>query len=553
MMTTIHHYRQSFISWYLRVRSWCQHHSLVFWSSVWLVVGGLLVVMSRFQAFQYVFNDETDHIAVGYFVFRYGQRLYRDIITIHQPLPVIIGGVFSLLARRANIYTFVSDMRLLMCLYWLLTGWLLTWRFRGRGFLVSAAGFILQPAYFGLFVLAEALVWPAVAFLLLTLGEKLIHKKTSVYWPEWLADLVWGVSCGYLIFNLLPMAPFIIVATLAYWWPARHKKRQLFSKITRVMAGWLLVAIGWSFWISPAAWWQQTVVNFWHYWSDDISLKPLTLVAGYLTQLFYPFLSALWAWPRLDFLCLSLLIVYPLYYCWCRKRPVFWQLVFGYWLVTLLNNRVNIPDKSLWEGFHLLPFMIGLLVWLVMAWNLLWSQIDNHYQIAAVIITVVWLWGVGGWLRQPAKRQETYEINYLPQQSLVNVIESLKKPDDRLLTGEEGYGYLNLLTDLPFADEQNFHLAWSWRVPSLKYSFYQTMSEKPPAFIYFPKLTGHGFPDTLRHQWLPASYQVVVNPGGTGSGLFVHQSRVNELSDEQMRRLEALQYSLATVSADLLD
>ena len=74
-------------------------------------------MMSRFQAFQYVFNDETDHIAVGYFVFRYGQRLYRDIITIHQPLPVIIGGVFSLLARRANIYTFVSDMRLLMCLY----------------------------------------------------------------------------------------------------------------------------------------------------------------------------------------------------------------------------------------------------------------------------------------------------------------------------------------------------------------------------------------------------------------------------------------------------
>lgn len=517
----------------------------------WALFGLVFVVLARAHAFSFNFHDETDHVAVGYFVFRHHLQLYRDIITIHQPLPVLIGGLLSLLVSKSTLYAFVSSLRLLMSLFWVAAGLFLVCRFRERGWWVSLAACLYSYQYFGFFVLSEVLVWPIVAYLFLALAEQLLplprQTRRSIAWQE---DLWWGILCALAIFNLLPLAPFLLVASLTYVWCQREKWWQ---RLSFMAAGFLLVAAVLLLWVNPWDWWQQTIVNFVKYWSEDIHLSWLTTAQHWLVYLTYPLVTGFLFWRTPGFLLWSILIIYPLVVTFRRDRMSFYRLVGLYLLVVLLNNRVTTPGVTFYEGFHLIPYIVGLLAWTITAWLLIWPEVAKRVKIDALVLVLIWLGSTGLWLLKGDNRQNKYEILFLPEQSLINVIKTMKQPGDKLLTGEEGYGYLNVLTDLPFADRQNFHLVWSWRSPILRQDFLDTFASQPPTFVYFPDHTGHGMPDLLHEEILPRDYVSVLSPGGTDSDLYVSKTRAESLTDAQKTDLASTYYDLrqASESAEL--
>jgi len=527
-------------------RNFCRQHRLAVLMTVWIIFAAAWVWLSRAHAFSFNFHDETDHVAAGYFLYRDHLRLYQDLITIHQPLPVLVGGLFSLLVPHATLYAFISRLRLLMALFWAGAGAVLVWRFRARGLVASVITCLHAFAYFGFFVLAESLVWPAVAYLILAIAEQ--------WWPP--ADMarvqrprdsiIWGALCGWLIFNLLPLAPFIIVATIIYAWPRRQAWRR---EVLLVFGGFLLVAVPIFLLVSPVSWFRQTIVNFTQYWSADIQSSAPAALTHLGLWFTYPLVSGFISYRSPSLLIWAVLIIYPLIISYTHSRQQGRRVTLLYVLVVLLNNRVNTPAATLYEGFHLLPYLAGMAAFSAAVWCELWPRATRRIRADVIVLSLVASGIVGAWLIQGDDRQDKYEILFLPEQSLINVINILKKPGDRLLTGEEGYGYINLLTGIPFADRQNFHLYWSWRSPELRQDFLDTFAKRPPAFVYFPNHTGRGMPDLLHETILPSLYVSITNPGGTPSDLFYRADLAASLSAKVHADLAATYYALAVASS----
>jgi len=517
--------------------------------TLWLIFGLVWAFLARAHAFSFNFHDETDHVAVGYFLFRHHLSLYRDVVTIHQPLPVLVGGLLSLLLPTSTLYAFISTLRLAVSLFWVGAGALLVWRFGARGLLASTMACLHAYAFFGFFVLAEVLVWPAVVYLLLAIAEQWWPPAGRRHQYRPLDSVIWGAACAWLIFNLLPLAPFIIAATLVYAWPRR---REWGREVAYTASGFFLVAAVIFSRVHPAAWWQETIINFWQYWTPDLQASPLMALTHVCLWLTYPLVTGFLTWHQPSWLIWAVLILYPLIISFRHSRREGGRALGLYLLVVLLNNRVNTPGATLYEGFHLLPYVAGLAAWTAALWIHIWPRSTPRVRADASVLGLLGAGIVGAWLVTGDDRQAKYETLFLPEQALINVIHTLQQPGDTLLTGEEGYGYINLLTDLPFADRQNFHLLWSWRAPALRQDFLDTFANRPPAFVYFPNHSGQGMPDLLHETILPRDYVSILNPGGTASDLFVRADRAASLTPSQLQDLASTYYGLAASSSAAL-
>ncbi|MBQ6436349.1 hypothetical protein IJJ27_02165 [bacterium] len=536
-------YQQSFQPWYhqltttiaqkcsptwKKVNYFIQQHPLLTIWVIWFSCAAIIILASRQVAFLFPFNDETDHLLPGFLMFTQGQKLYQQIITIHQPLPVIIGGLISLLARRANIYVFISDIRFLMSLYWFATSSLLIARFRRRGLIVSLITGLYHFAYLGFYVLAESLVLPALsAILLLTFEKYFDHSKFSRF-----DCLLFGFCLFYCCFNLLPIIPVIGICALIYLYQCYQQKQPIIQAFLLIAGSFLLSTALLTTKINPLAWWQETIYNLLTIWLPEQGGGGLLSPGHWLAAIEYPAFSALTTFHNFSWLAIWILLLWPGFYYYYHHRQSFWPLVAFYLLIVLLNNRISQPNASIYNGFHLYPYLVGLSIYLIFVWEKFYPTLKSKQQLYFSLLICIWFLGVGSWLWAGTNRQAEYEINYLPQQALVNVINILKQKDDVLLTGEEGWGYLNLLTDLPLADRQNFHLLWSWYDDQLRHDFINLFADHPPTFIYWPNTTGTGFPEMLYHEILPSEYLELRGPEGSPSFLYLHKNVAASISAE---------------------
>lgn len=505
---------------------------------LWFLLGFGIIFGSRKMAMSFPFRDETDHTAVGHFLFADGLKLYQDVISIHQPLPILMGGAISQFLSHSTLFSYISQLRFVMSLFWFAGGTFLVYRFGWRGLATGLGLGVFSFAYFGWYVLAESLVVAPVAAMVFLLFERVFaHKTRPKWWQERFDWWLFGLSAFWLLFNLLPMAPFIGLAGLVYWLSYSKNRRMV---LMHLLAGFLAPTFVLFLLVNPLAWWDQTVMNLVNYWF------PATpgVVGGELWDIFlWPFQTAAKDF-NLPWVVLSILMLIPPGYFSALKRwKIVGKLALVYFTVSMLNVRTAEPSSTFWQGFHLYPYIAGILAWTAGAWFVLLADkaAKNHQRLLSALgslLFALFLYFAGAWLFSPNQRQLQYEIDYLPQQAIINVLNILKQDGDRLWTGPDGYGYLNVLADLPFGDKQNFHLPWAFYSPYLKQDFYDTFTHSPPTFVYFnPGADADPYYEAVQQQ-LDTQYVELISPGGNSSQLWVLRSRAEELPPEIWTRYE---------------
>jgi hypothetical protein len=477
----------------------------------------LQFIALRNHSQSFYFQDETEHVTLGWMMEEYGSALYKDLSTNHQPLPILTGAVFSKVINSQTLFQLIERLRIGMFLFNFLLSIFIVFRFRWKGLLSVLFLQSLAYLYFGWYVLAESLVTPFVSLIVLYLLEKLFEKKKSS-----ISDLgVMSFSLFWVAFNLLPLWPFVGLVSLVYLFNLSFKDRKIFIGLIGFFTLLLFTQIPFFNWVEET--FYHLVKYYLPYNQELGSFGVLQIILLPLTSVFYLQNEVA------RFLFFGLLLIIFLSRDTIKKRKDWLQLGLVIFLVIFLNNRVTDVKKVFFEGFHLYPFIGGFsaLVSFVVIKGLSYKRIWRSLLVGLVVSFLIL--GNMGWFWESKDKVSEHNIQYGEQQAFASALEVLKDSEDRLLTGADGYGYINMVSGLPLADRQNFHLDWSYRVPKLRAEFKEMIINNPPEFIYFKTNSS----DYYKELTLEDNYVELLRGDSSATNLYIHKTKAQSISENQ--------------------
>jgi hypothetical protein len=435
----------------------------------------------RRQTQSFNFQDETDHVAMGWMMNTFDKKLYRDLSTNHQPIPVFAGSLLMQLIPYQTLFELIERLRLAMFGFFFLVSAGLVVRFREKGLVASILTFSLGFYFFAWHILAESLAVPAVLFLMLFVIEKLFsheqHSKTTSLLDYVLAafSLVW------LGFNLLPLWPFCLVVAIYLYFQATKQER-----IYAVITGLLLVCTVFIF-VTPADWYRETVNNNLKYF---IAYQdPLTL-SQWLQIVFYPFLPLFKPFDRISqmflvpLLVLSCAVAQKYFKVKKINRSTFLKSAFLYVLLILVNPRVYEFPVAFYQGFHLFTYVASFFAIFASIFFTTVQFKNKIWQHAAVLVVIPLFLLNSTWAFEDKDKLNEYYVQYGTYESYAQLVKLFGVDGDTFFSAPDGYGYLNIVSGLPIAGRQLFHLQWAYRSPQLRAEFHELFEKNPPAFVY---------------------------------------------------------------------
>lgn len=103
----------------------------------------------------FYFQDETDHVAMGWMMHTFDKTLYADLSTNHQPIPVYFGAFLMDVIPYVTLFELIERLRLGMFLFFLLIGVGLVARFREQGLFAFVLTFSVGYYFFAWHVLRK--------------------------------------------------------------------------------------------------------------------------------------------------------------------------------------------------------------------------------------------------------------------------------------------------------------------------------------------------------------------------------------------------------------
>lgn len=491
------------------------------------------------------FGDESEHVTPAWMMANYNSKLYTDITTNHQPLPILTSAVFFKITKYQNPFMLIERLRQYMFLISFLGALVLVLKFRLVG-LISAI--LIETVKFyllGYHVLAESLVLYPVMFLTATVAVRLFKNKQPKFSDicQNLEVVLFGLSTFWVAFSLLPAWPFLIVVNLIYLYLLKKEKRFLliFSIIIPSMLLFML--------ISPHGWYRYTILdNIQYFIPQDTQTKSWST---YLLILVYPFQSILnpnGPIGKYLFILVTLLITATVFTLANKKNGARFVFKFTilYLLLVLLNLRITRIDIGFYTAFHILPMLGALTIASVMFYKnsirilekaplnkLAVPLIEIAFLLAALFFNTTW------WREKVDKTNEHF-IQYGDIQSLGSALNIIKLDNDKLLVGQLE-GLLNIFADIPVAGRQNAYLGWSFQSNESKTYFIKMMDSSPPTFIYFPP-GGPYFNLLASH--LQNDYTQIQRGNGNPTNAYILTSQINKRSKQQWRDYENLYYKI---------
>jgi hypothetical protein len=120
-----------------------------FWRcALFLVFFAILFIGVRNQSMSWYFQDETEHVAVGWMLIHFHRQMYTDLSSLHQPLPIFVGGILSRIIPFTTFFECIDRLRISMWLFALVTSFVMTLRFRWKGLLAVFLTYSLGQYFF---------------------------------------------------------------------------------------------------------------------------------------------------------------------------------------------------------------------------------------------------------------------------------------------------------------------------------------------------------------------------------------------------------------------
>lgn len=496
-----------------------------------LIILGLVLTAVLFglkkQSQSWYFQDETEHLTNGWMIWKFDRKLYTDLWVNHQPIPFLVGGILTKFLPYNTLFVLVERVRVAM--FVLMSLWLIlaTWRFRWSGLMAAALVAVTSFWFFGWHVLGEALAAPAITISLGLLIERIFSKKPANNLDVALFSLI----SAFLAFSLSPLWPYILISSLIYICLLNLNQRLMMTTICL-----LCVALVFVF-VSPIDWYQHTVADIATYIDHVHGAKSQ---AQTITSWTYPFqgifhpnnaLSIFFNW---QLLLLAGAITAGL---WSKKiKLVEWLKWLGLLILVLsLNNRTYDFPSMFYTGFHLYPFTAawGMLIASFLVW--IYQKTKSHiFSIFSFVVAAILISHVGQWTLTPQDKMNQHFINYGDFQATADLLKVIKSPNDTLLTGPDGAGYINLMSQIPIAGNELFHMPWAWTFAHVRDSFYHLLCTNLPTYVLFEPDSENGFHEALK-PYLDKNYTRLKRSDGRETKIMVLNSKLETVSEEQKK------------------
>lgn len=471
----------------------------------------------RTQSFY--FEDETEHLTPAWMMLNFGKRLYLDISTNHQPLPIIFAAIFFRLVQFNTLFLLVERIRQVMFLVSFLGAAWLVCRFSWRGLLASLLVEAIKFYLFGYHLLAESLIMYPAMYMVGVVGELVMIKAQK----KWFDDFLMGMAGFWLVFNWLPAIPFVVISSLVYLWRTSKTGRVIY-----VIAG-LVPTLLLFFFINPFYWYEETVQNLIKYYLPHE--QSFLSLWDYWQFLLYPVRGFLYLPQPLPLYLAGISLMFLLAFIHKTSKEKF--ILLGlYLMVVSLNLRIVRVNVAFYEAFHLLPLVAGLTMLALVGSN-------RPRIVRGVLILGLLVFTVLPWWRAKADKFNEHFIQYSDFESAASAIAVMKDKNSTLMTGPM-HGYVNIRSGVPLADRQNAHLDWSFRSKKLSYEFMDMMANNPPTFIYFPASENAYY--HYLNQILSDRYVRARRSDGNMTSLYVLNERAARLTDAEKQNLNDLYY-----------
>ncbi|OIO45094.1 MAG: hypothetical protein COZ34_04055 [Candidatus Pacebacteria bacterium CG_4_10_14_3_um_filter_34_15] len=487
---------------------------------------GLLFFGVKNQSQSWYFQDETEHITLGWMITDYGRQLYTNLSTNHQPLPIFVGSLSKFISYN-TLFIFIDGLRISMWFFALITSIIIVFRFKWIGLISVTLTYSLSHYYFGWHVLAESLVVPSVIWMLLTIFDK----------KELLIDkIIFGVSSFWITFSLLPLWPFVLLSNIYYFWS---------KKMTRklVLIGFLVPTFVLFLFINPFHWWQETIIN------NVLFFLPYEATNGiehYFRILFYPLLYFTFFKSQIArfyiafvILIITIFIIFKQKIIENKEKRV--KILISTLLIISLNPRESVPSVVSYNIFHLFPYIAGIsvLISLILNDTFLLFKFSKNMKIIFIVECIflgLLFFNNLPWIWEKRDKLSDYYIKYDTFQSYGTALKTISSPGDTLLTGPNGSGYMNMMGDLPLAGRQNFHLEWAYRTPYLREAWMGMIENNPPTFIYFD-FNNDSYSKILK-PLVDSNYIALKRINGSSTQLMMRKDAINKVTIKQWKAFE---------------
>lgn len=494
----------------------------------------------RTQSFN--FGDENEHLVPAFMMSKNNDKLYENLSTNHQPIPIITATIFHELIPYTNSLLYIERVRQFLFIISTLGAIALTLRFGAIGLASSILLESVKFYFLGYHLLAESLVVYPLMYLSAALFTSI--QKPQLPPPNRLSQidsLIIGASLFWVTFNLLPTWPFLAVYTIYYF---RIKKPNNISRAL-IFISFLVPTIALFTFIKPTQWFSETIVNNYKYflpYDSQLTRADIVNLAVYPLQSFlhltqpvakyYAFLTIL-----------TIICIFVLKFS--KKSPTKYTILGFYILIVLLNLRTPSIDVAFYSAFHLLP-QVALIT--VLATYLTFSALHNFRKtgrnifatsvtllIATILVTNT------TWWRESIKYDKFNEhfIQYGDEESVAMAITAIKNENDTLLAGPQS-GLINIFASTNLATTKTAYLDWSYRSPTLREDFLNTMENSPPTFVYFP--TTNNFYSVALQPYLETKYKRIERTFGGKTNLYMLSANIDVPSQDQWQHFSDLLY-----------
>lgn len=469
----------------------------------------------------YPFIDEQEVFAIGKYLLN-GEKLYKDIITNHQPVGYIASAFVQKITNPNTTFMLLEKHRLAIILWSALWSLIFVAYFDLGGLLFVIIYELTKSYMFGSLFLSETLIVHPLLFLT---GLVLSEKKTTR-----LTLILLGLSLAFALFSLGPIWPALAFLSLILVIKLRLNLRQnLKWLLIGVFVVVLLVA---KYSSVPGYFYYNLYLNT-AYTVPQFHSEPwsLTVLKSFATPLISLFKndSALVSWV---IKLLSLLLIINIVYQFKHKK-YYLSLVLII-LLGLSNIRFVNPGAAFNDGFHLLPWY-GVLVFVTAVTTVKHLKKNNGLIFKLLnlsIITAVILVGIkySQQIFYSRNKNQEYTINYSTHTDIGSIIKIMKDPKDTLFVSPDNW-LIYWQSDTNHIPGLFGYYAWFGGIPSIHSKVLDNFSNNPPVFFYCENCKNLDLGKFLD------KYREVKRNNGN-SYLYVLPARINNLTNSQRERLK---------------
>ena len=496
----------------------------------------------RVQTQSFKFGDESEHLAPGWMMAKFNTKLYKDITTNHQPIPIIASQLIFKTMVFSNLSRLIETVRFLMFMSSILGATILVSKFKFVGLISVILVETIKFWLFGYHLLAESIVLYPVMFIMATITELLLWKNHRHNILDKYEPLLFGLSVFLVGFSLLPCIPFLIITSVIYLHKTKYQNKVIMLVTTLALT--LLLFL----FIDINGWFKYTVVDnikyFVPYENETRNFK------SYLILLIYPFQSFLnYSVPVAKyylFLTIMLIVSIIIVLKNSKALTLFIKVALLYLLVIILNLRISKIDIGFYTAFHVLPQLgaFTILTTLLITFSLEKSNVVKKQKIFIMILygilIAIILFFNTAWWREVKNKSVDHFIQYSETESMSSAFKALKLGNDKLLVGELD-GLLNIASDIPIAGAQNAYLEWSYQSAESRQKLINLMTKNPPTFIVFP---AEGPYFNLIKPYLSSNYTRLQRFDGSITNAYMLNSEIPKRSKNQWREFENALYKL---------